>query len=376
MQFLPHGAKNSVVIDVAVVSDKHLHQQNPIDSLMEEFSRRIHKAFPDRVPGGFNLNVEPISLEIRRGSRVLKKLRLPHVHQFKRSIFNERFDSFLVAVTSFPNKKHTFAVKNDEVDVAITFEPGIRGLTGGHPVYTNAHSKTSNPVANALHAKARQLKASRRPGPFGIVLCDGDCDLMTRRQADWSSFHLDEIIKAFLQRNQSISFVMALSVLADNSGRIGPGHLRIERRLYLNATFSDLDVAVKESVQRITEFLPPPARTATNARNHLEWVRKAGQEYDGDSFQGDYSMSDRSFKVSLRTIQRYLTGGVDCKWFDETHGFEKNPFLRNLQAGRLITKVEIERGILSEDDDWLVFTFGEPDPSISPFRMPSQKVDS
>jgi hypothetical protein len=45
-----------------------------------------------------------------------------------------------------------------------------------------------------------------------------------------------------------------------------------------------------------------------------------------------------------------------------------NPFLRNLEQGSLIVKVDVKKGSPGEDDDWLNFTFGEPDPALSAYR--------
>lgn len=370
--FIPHKARQSLIVEIGVVSDKHLHRENPFELLMEEFRNRLSKVFSEERLGHFHLDVRPISpMPVYRGSRVTKKLRLPRPHQFKQAIFNRRFDQFLALIKAAPTERHHYAVKNQDVDVAIHFDPASKGLSGGHPVYTLAHSKSSNPVANVLHAKAQQLRASNLPGPYAIVLCDGGCDLLNRRHRDdWSSFHLDDVVRHFLRLNTSISFVSILAVVADNSGRIGPRHLHIQQCLYQNREYEALDSAIKQSVLKLPDVLPPPARTAVNAQNHLNWVLRSGQTDEGDSFEGGFTMTHRSFKVSLRTIQALLGGRTDTKTFDQMHGFQKNPFLRNLEEGRLIAKVEIEKGNLAEDDDWLIFTFGEPDPSVSPYRPP------
>jgi len=81
-------------------------------------------------------------------------------------------------------------------------------------------------------------------------------------------------------------------------------------------------------------------------------------------------LTDRTFKMSLRTIQELLGAQKDIKSFEDMHGLRRNPFLRHLDEGRLITKIEVEKGTPAEDDDWLIFTFGEPDPAVSPYRPP------
>jgi len=82
-------------------------------------------------------------------------------------------------------------------------------------------------------------------------------------------------------------------------------------------------------------------------------------------------MSERKLKMSLRTVQEVLAGRIDPATFDQAHGFDhRNPFLRNLEAGRLIAAVDVQKSENHEDDDWMVFTFGDPDPAVSPFRTP------
>ncbi len=372
LQFTPQQSSSSLIIDIRTVSDKRLHEENPYELLMEDFRTRLHKAFPDQRSGSFDLQVRPISpMPVHRGARARKKLRLPHSHHFKRTIFNRGFTQFLTAVKAAPTTRHEYVVKSEEADVTIRFDPVSSGLSGGYPVFTLAHSIESNPVARALQKKAKQLKDSKLSGTYGIVLCDGSCDLMTRqRQDDWSSFHLDDVVRHFLANNTSISFVLTLTVLTDRSGYIGPRHLHVQQRLYQNRNYSSLDPEIRQSVETLHTFLPAPARTAPNAKSHLEWRLRAGIPNHGDSFEGGLTLSDRTFKVSLRTIQELLGGRKDVKSFEDMHGLQRNPFLRNLDEGRLIIKVEVEKGTPAEDDDWLIFTFGEPDSAVSPYRPP------
>jgi hypothetical protein len=370
IRFTPTSARNSIAIDIAVVSDKYLHKENPYDALMEELTRRLRKSFPQGIPGNFHLEVRAVSLNVFRGSGPTK-LRIPHQHQFKSAVFNKDFSAFLARIIASPLVRQVFSVKNYDVDIGITFEPSRYGLSGSHASYTTAHSKTSNPVANTLHAKAKQLKSCGFPGPYGIVLCDGGCELLTRKHTDWTSFHIDDVVRNFLRRNQSISFVLTVIVGQDNSGRIGPRHLRIEYRLYPNQNFSTLDPLIQQSISRVPEFLPHPVKTALNANSHLAWLRETGQRNQSDSFYGGFTMSGRALKISLRTIQELLAGRIDSATFNQAHGFDRgNPFLKNLEEGCLIAKAEVQRSEIQEDDDWIVFTFGNPDPAVSAFRTP------
>ena len=43
-------------------------------------------------------------------------------------------------------------------------------------------------------------------------------------------------------------------------------------------------------------------------------------------------------------------------------------FMRKLLEGRLPIKIDVVKGGVDEEDDWIDFEFGDPDPAISPFR--------
>jgi len=300
------------------------------------------------------------------------KLRLPRQHQFKRMIFNNAFEKFLTEVAALPRVRHVFAVKNNDADVTISFDPNSTGMSGSYASYTAVHSKTSNAVANSLKDKARQLKSCGFTGPCGIVLCDGGFDMLTREFSHWSSFSLGEVIQEFLKNHRSVALVLALLVTDDGSLRVGATHLSIESRLYLNPVATTLNSTIQESLAKLPTFLPKPVKSAQNAHHHLDWLRKMGRWNEGESFYGGLTMSGRSVKISSRTILEFLAGRLDPQAFIEGHGFDqRNPFQTNLQEGRLITKVQVEGSSVSEeDDDRLIFTFGEPDAAVSAFKLP------
>ena len=43
-----------------------------------------------------------------------------------------------------------------------------------------------------------------------------------------------------------------------------------------------------------------------------------------------------------------------------------NPFQRAVREGRMITRVRVDPAV-NENDDWITFEFGDPDPLVSPF---------
>jgi hypothetical protein len=328
--------------------------------------RLIRKARKTGVQGGFSLQVGAVSLKVHRGSEPTR-LRLPKAHRFKQVIFNDRFHKFLSEVVAEPNRPRSYSVKNNEADVTISYNPRDRFFTGGHPSYTVVHSLRRNPVANALGDKADQIKRSGFTGPCGVILCDGGCEMLRSHMHDWSSYSLSEVIQEFFRQHSSIDFILVIYICQD--GGVGPKNLVLRTQLYPNRRGSPLHKSVIESIQELCSALPRPFKDANNARYFLSWLRNAGRWNVGDSLIGGVTMSGRLVKISSRAVLDLLAGQIDQREFFSRHGFEeRNPFLREMRHGRLITNVRIEKSQVPEnDDEWLVFEFGDVDPAISPF---------
>ena len=372
--FTPFHGTRTIAIDVATVSDKGLEKLNPYDALSKELKRRIRNLRRRGVLGGFSLQVGASSLNVFRGSAPTR-LKLPRPHRFGEVVFNEGFQRFVDQIIARPQVAHAYSVKNDEADVSITYEPQVTGLSGTHVSYTSAHSKRRNPVANALRAKAGQLKRSGFRGPFGIVLCDGGCDMLRRDMYDWSSYNLEEVIREFFRRHSSVAFVLTIRVRRKGLLHIDPEHLRVEGRLYHNKSAGEVDAAITKCVAKIPTLLPLPLKDATNARHFLDWLRGMGRWNQGESLYGGVTVSDRMVKISARAVLELLAGRVDQTVFFNAHSFgQHNPFRRELEQGRLITKVVVEKSAVPEDDDdWLLFEFGEADAAVAPFKVPREK---
>jgi hypothetical protein len=90
---------------------------------------------------------------------------------------------------------------------------------------------------------------------------------------------------------------------------------------------------------------------------------------------GGAKVSGRSIRISARTLLELLAGKLDQETFLKAHGLVPseltntpyNFFLEKLERGQLLIDAEVEH-IPDEDDDWIVFHFGELDTAISPFR--------
>src|ERR1700730_8994775 len=89
-----------------------------------------------------------------------------------------------------------------------------------------------NSISSALNEKVKQLKKSGFNGARGIILCDGDCDLLHSKSISASGFELKDVLRAFFEgdprvpqlrprrpRNTSISFIAIMFV--EDTGTTG-----------------------------------------------------------------------------------------------------------------------------------------------------------
>jgi hypothetical protein len=79
-------------------------------------------------------------------------------------------------------------------------------------------------------------------------------------------------------------------------------------------------------------------------------------------------MRGNEIRISSRTVLDLLAGNLAYEHFPETY---KGFFRGMSKEGRLFVTANIEKDTHETDDDWLVLTFGEPDPAVTRFRSPN-----
>jgi hypothetical protein len=115
-------------------------------------------------------------------------------------------------------------------------------------------------------------------------------------------------------------------------------------------------------------IFPDPERSAINAVNAIESTKK----HIGASHYGGMRMRGNEVRISSRTVLDLLAGKLKYKDFPENY---KATFADMAREGRLFLTAKIEKDVCEEDDDWFVFTFGEPDPAVRPFTVPPTRKD-
>jgi len=118
--------------------------------------------------------------------------------------------------------------------------------------------------------------------------------------------------------------------------------------------------------------LPPPVQMPINA------ARSARRSDYGWGHHGGGTTSGSRITVSSRELMELLAGRRTAEETSALHDWRlkgsgtprqmPNPFERALKEGRLPTSIKVVRTGKDDNDDWLEFDLGSPDPAISPFR--------
>jgi hypothetical protein len=76
-----------------------------------------------------------------------------------------------------------------------------------------------------------------------------------------------------------------------------------------------------------------------------------------------------------RAVVELLAGRITPEHFAAVHGWDgpagsghTNFFEHMLSQGQMVSEATVTRA--DDDDDWITFKFGDPDPAVSPFRPP------
>ena len=290
--------------------------------------------------------------------------------RFNERIFDSVFNNFLERVFQKPDVCDQYLASSDDIDIQIAYNPAQEFGGGSHLDYTVVYSLTENLIYNALTGKASQLNGTNFNGPRGIVLCDGSCRFLNHGLTGNGSYTLDEVIRHFLNENNSISFVLTC-VVRDVGERSSPylGPFQLSSVLYQGAGFDDIRFDLAE-ILRTLRF-PTPKLNARNAINYL----KGSTPHEGSRCAGEIIMEQNrtTVKISARLVLELLAGKISQEeFFRRCDGITSyNSFDRALRGGQLIVSLERSH---EEDDDVLVFVMSGPDPAISPFTVPNRSA--
>lgn len=352
------------IADIATVSDRGVDDRFPIVALRIRLSDIIYKK-------GFRNSAFSVYVGTEVDNRVWPRpnprLKIPHRSRLESDVFNQEFFQFLDVVSAAPNQKHVHVISSSTppVDIRITYDPTQMRSSGSWPAYNELVSLVRNTVFSRLEEKAGQLAKANYTGHRAIFICDGGCNhLSTERY--WDENHISDVVKYFLKQHLEISFVLTLVVKETLSFE---AERTIIATLYPGKSFAKMGSEIRSLFDKMGQYFPEAERSALNAGYFL-----AGPiTNEGAKHTGGYSMNDDEIRISARGLLELLSGKLTQERFFRLHSWtpSANPFGFQLGQGHLITAISVEKGEQESDDDWVTIKFGDSDPAVASFRMPT-----
>ena len=338
--------------DIKTVSDEGIELKNPRKQLDE----RLYKEIKEKdIKGAWRCEIGGNYEEARKiGSMI--QLKLPALARFDQEIFNESWEEFTSQVQRDPSREHKYEIKTDKVDLSISYRPSKEWTgSGGYPSYKSITAREhliQNSIWNGLVSKSEQLEGAGYEGALGVILCDGGSEFLRRSR---------NIIHEFFRTHPRINFVLAFEAIQNfGFGSSNQVMMYFEKGREISAKLEDF---LSNLHKHAEEIFPYPVKSAINAVNSLESTKL----HIGDSHFGGAEMSGNEIKLSSRTVLDLLAGKITYDEFPETY---KDFFKMRAGEGRLFEAARIEKDTTEQDDDWLVFRFGEPDPAVTPYTVP------
>ncbi len=351
------------IADIVTVSDRGVDDRYPIQEFHIRFSDIVYKRGLRNGSFGIFVGAE---VDNKTWPRPNPRLKLPHRERLETDVFNGAFYDFLEAIARDPHTKreHVITQTAPPIDIRITYDPEQTRSARGWPAYNELKSLVRNTVYSRLEEKAEKLRRADYKGPRAIIVCDGGYAHLNATRYFYED-HIDDVFKYFLKEHPEISFILTFAIQQTISN---PERTTVAT-LYKGQPFADVGSEIEKAIEEMELYFPESEQTATNAGHQLKskWKDK------GLSFTGGWTVAEEEIKISARGLLELLSGEITQERFFKLHSWEvlANPFHAQLAQGRLITGITIEKGVVSErDDDWAVVRFGEPDPAISPFRVP------
>lgn len=369
-------ARFEFVADITAPSDKGIDQQNSMEPLLRAIQKKFYDNGLNRnhvyLQGGGNAE------EVFKREDRARLAWMPGEGRYEQVFFKDAgFVRFFEEIKRNPNESRQYRF-DKPIELSVSYNPRQTSAGMTHLDYKQVNLLERNSIFSALRSKYEQLERSGYMGLRGIILCDGGSDAFHHREGDWGlTYGVDQIVRHFLKDDKvrkDIGFVITVTVVSTQTGRYSLPRIIDPSARYAVA----LKVHVSESgepARQNLDVLIPKLRdkflpAVTHAANAVEWI-KSDLKHIGGSFEGGSSVGDNEIKLSARLALEVLAGRKQIHDPDDVAvpgtSSSLNPFEEKLNEGRLIEKVIIQK-VQDEDDDYITFVFGEPDPSVSEFK--------
>lgn len=371
--FTHHADQSQFVADITTISDENFEEATPLKAFAIELRQRIERA-------GLAFNGFSYFVEAHPPTDAKIKLMLPKREHFSGEIFNNQFSTFLQEVKHNPGEACSHRISTDKTNIVINYDPEKKGLGGGSFVYILATSKTKNTLYYALRDKRRkQLTNIEFSGAKGIIVCDGGSHMFhAKPSGEYRPYYnAAEVINEFLRQNQTIDFVLAVSVIFTNKRIINAKRpfRKVKLELFTNKSFVSLSDKLKHITTEIEQFFPEPFNTPEGAR---ETIRHRFRPLKARPLLKFLSVSDSEIRLWANNLFALLEGAVTQDQFFELSKLKdcyykstqvSNPFEHFYRLKKRIVEVRVEE---EHDFTYLVFKFDGPDPASSGFINPKK----
>lgn len=368
--------------DIASASDEGLHDKSWVTELHLSLMRLKKKHGIAHL--GIRTEIGRI-LEGEYGDSTIRAA-IPS-KQHREQFLKKYFDPFIRQIASDRDSRHTLVIQEEGIEVRATYDPENAQFSGGsYPGYTTAYSLTNNPVFKCLSEKRDQLKGSGFDGICGVILCDGGCETLHRSgYAGPDAFRLEQIVMHFLESTKSVHFVLTLG----HEMRLGAAwtnrHIHeLIPKLFLGQALEGRK-AEFQFLLHIVRVLPPPVQTPSNA--FPKYVYGKPQPVPSQ----EYRVTRTKVTIDAGDLVGLLGGAIkqddwlhEREFVPEATPFDQIPkhlstaahaFRARYEEGlRLVAVRILERE--NNDHDLVEFEFGEIDPAMGKFQMPTDEAKS
>lgn len=348
----------ALVAEVVAVSDYGTMEKNPSDFLYDQLFMMAMKLGLNWSSLGWHVGDR---MEGRYPNRWIKVL-LPG-----KSVIQSRLQTsikpFLLRVRDEPSRPHELVWNEPEVDFRLIHDPTQRQAGFGGPlVATVPYSKTQNPLYERLRSKAKQLAKTGFSGITGVIVGDADCHCLQNRSGDGRSFGVREIVRTFLSKYPSVSFVTTSRYEHQTSFMMERGHF-LRHDVYFQDGLSD---SGRNKLLYLLDDLfgdvPRPIQSPNNALRNVVTRQELsrGSKIGAYEWKGSQRLKIPT-RVFLGLVGRTLTRREFNLLFYQAMPPNGGPliwFFRKLVTAKIpVRQVSVEL-LPEEDNDWIVFETG------------------
>lgn len=367
MLIMPNGVGTpGCLVEITTISDESAHKENPYSTTCAAIRKKLRKL--GAPTSGWGIQVDGR----KDGPYRDAKVRLMLGQGRTEDLFDAAFYDFVKRVKKSPAQRHVHEWRGEQLAMTLTFDPTSKYHFSPYLDYTAIHSLKRNPLASALTAKCKQLRQTGHSGPYGVIVCDGGCNVLSRPfMRTTAAFAVRDIIWEHFRSSTCLSFVLVLYVETGMGSILGDQRTQyiVQALPCFRIGMPSLADVVLRHLTKAAESLPRPTASPANAvRCYIRQYPNEWWQFPGRSI----SMSNNRIKLSSRALLELLAGRKTPADFFAAFGDDdissRNHFDRQRAEGRCITEIKLTRG--AGDDDEIEFVFGPPDAAATAYRLP------